>query len=203
MRVGLRFAFDVLLAIVLLVLVSPILVLIAGLVKLDSPGPIFFRQTRVGMHGKDFRIFKFRSMHHDERPSGDFGGGLSPKEARAVYKTTVKGDARITPLGKIIRSTHLDELPQLFNVVKGEMSIVGPRPYTPSEIVDYRLSHWVIRHSVRPGITGLSQILSASQGEKRYSRISMDVFYVRKRGVCLDTYILIKTAAKFFARSSY
>jgi len=180
------------------------LILITGFfIKIGSPGPIFFKQKRVGKFEKSFYIYKFRSMYETKFSDGDVSEGISAEEARSRYQTTIKNDPRITSTGVLIRKYFLDELPQLINVLKGEMSLVGPRPYTPSEIVDYSLSHWKQRHLVKPGITGLGQVFHNGRNGKKYSRISLDLAYVKNQSFSLDIYILFYTFFRFFRGSSF
>jgi lipopolysaccharide/colanic/teichoic acid biosynthesis glycosyltransferase len=202
-QIGLKSAFDRVVAFFGLVILIPVIFIIGFFIKVGSSGPVFFKQKRVGKSEKFFEIYKFRSMYLTDSNSGDVLDGISPEEARSKYKTTVKNDPRITPIGKFIRKYYLDELPQLINVLKGEMSLVGPRPYTPSEIVDYKLSHWKRRHLVKPGITGLSQLFLKGKNGKRYSRICLDLAYVKNQSFSLDMYIFFYTFIKLFKGSSF
>jgi len=165
------------LALFLIILLFPICLVIAILIKLDSPGPIIFRQKRVGKGGRLFTIFKFRTLFYNAR--------------KYQLKPTDSSDARITPVGRILRPVGLDEIPQLINVLKGEMSLVGPRPemlfivtnYTPEEKQ---------RLQIKPGITGLWQIF-APKDEPIHKHLQYDLFYIKHQSVKLDCWILFQT----------
>lgn len=173
------------------IIISPILIIIALLIKLTSKGPVLFKQERLGKDGKTFKILKFRTMVVNAEKIGD---GLSVKS---------ENDNRITKIGKLLRATSLDELPQLFNVILGQMSLVGPRPPVPhhphkyEEYTDIQRK----RFEMKPGMTGLSQVTvrnSVSWDE----RIPVDVDYVEKFNVWLDIKLLFKTIQKIFVRES-
>ncbi|MEO1524607.1 MAG: undecaprenyl-phosphate glucose phosphotransferase [Planctomycetota bacterium] len=176
---------DVALALTALLVASIPMTLIAIGIKLTSRGPVFFRQKRYGLDGKEILVWKFRSMRTcDNGP---------------VVKQATKGDPRITPLGAILRKTSLDELPQLFNVLEGTMSLVGPRPHASAHNEQYRgLIHgYMLRHKVKPGITGLAQV-SGCRGEtetieKMEQRIQFDHQYIRRWSIWLDLKILFRT----------
>lgn len=167
------------------ILVSPVLLTCALLVKLSSPGPIFFRQKRYGLDGKEILVWKFRSMYTcDNGP---------------VVKQATKNDPRVTPIGRILRRTSLDELPQLFNVIEGSMSLVGPRPHANAHNEHFRklIRGYMMRHKVKPGITGLAQV-EGSRGEtdtieKMEARIALDHRYIREWSLWFDIKILFKT----------
>ncbi|HUO92774.1 MAG TPA: exopolysaccharide biosynthesis polyprenyl glycosylphosphotransferase [Rhizomicrobium sp.] len=176
---------DLVVTVPLLVLLSPLLAVIALAVRLDSKGPVFFRQTRTGLRGRPFMILKFRSMTVLE--DGD-----------TVVQAS-KDDARITRVGRILRKTSLDELPQLFNVLKGEMSLVGPRPHAIAHDRHYGalIEHYAFRQRVKPGITGWAQI-SGHRGETptletMQVRVHHDVWYAQRANVSLDLRILLAT----------
>jgi exopolysaccharide biosynthesis polyprenyl glycosylphosphotransferase len=169
--------FDLLASLILILLLSPLWLLIAILVRLDSRGPVFFRQQRVGRDGKLFDLYKFRSMY-TEAPQY----GLSPTES---------ADPRITRVGRFLRRTSLDELPQLLNVLKGEMSLVGPRPEMPFIVRQYTPVHRQ-RLVVAPGITGLWQ-LSADRAFLIHENIQYDLYYIRHRSFFMDFAILLHT----------
>jgi exopolysaccharide biosynthesis polyprenyl glycosylphosphotransferase len=176
--------FDVLLATVMLILAFPLMVLIAGLIKLDSSGPIIYRQERVGLRGRTFTLYKFRSMHQNAEPDG------SPRWA-------IVGDPRITRIGRLIRYARIDELPQLLNVLRGDMSIVGPRPERPYfvEKLEGAIPFFGLRHTVKPGITGWAQV-NASYGasiEDARVKLSYDLYYIKQRRFILDLKILLLT----------
>jgi putative colanic acid biosynthesis UDP-glucose lipid carrier transferase len=184
----LRASFDVFAAAVLLVLLAPLLALIALVVWLDGPGPTIFRQTRTGLNGRTFLIYKFRTMH--------------VQEDGAVVRQARRGDARVTRFGEILRMTGLDELPQLINVLRGEMSLVGPRPYAPAHESHYGalIAAYRQRFAVRPGVTGWAQI-NGLRGEttrlaNMQRQIELDLWYVQNRSFALDLRILIATALR-------
>ncbi len=178
---------DIALAGAALILLGIPMLIIAMLVKLTSPGAIFFRQRRYGLDGKEIRVWKFRSM----RVCDD----------GAVVKQASKNDCRITPLGAILRRTSLDELPQLLNVLDGSMSLVGPRPHATAHNEQYRglIRGYMLRHKVKPGITGLAQV-NGCRGEtetveKMQRRVQWDHQYIRSWSLWLDIKILFKTLA--------
>jgi lipopolysaccharide/colanic/teichoic acid biosynthesis glycosyltransferase len=169
---------DLFLAGTALLLLSPVLVTIAVLVRMTSPGPALFRQKRLGLNGHVFTIFKFRTMVVHEATS------LADKVVLSV-------DPRITRLGRILRDFRLDELPQLFNVIRGEMSIVGPRPLTP-ELLPYYSDTDKQRLEVRPGVTGWQQVNGALRNSWT-GRIALDVWYVKNQSIWLDLSIIWRT----------
>ncbi len=163
---------------------APIMLIIAIVVRLSSPGPALYRQTRVGRDGVSFTLYKFRSMRADaEAASG------------AVWAS--KDDPRITRVGKIIRKLRLDELPQLFNVLRGEMSIVGPRPERPEFVktLSARIPYYRQRHCVRPGITGWAQInyKYGDTMEDTIEKLEYDLFYIKNMSFSMDAYIIFHT----------
>jgi lipopolysaccharide/colanic/teichoic acid biosynthesis glycosyltransferase len=176
---------DYLLAAVLLALGSPVLLVTALVVKLSSRGPVIYSQTRLGRGGRPFRIYKFRTMYHNcEQQSGP--------------RWCMPGDPRVTPVGRFLRKTHLDELPQLWNVLRGEMSLVGPRPERPefagqlAKVVPL----YAERLLVRPGVTGLAQVQLPADTDLASVRrkLAYDLYYVRQLGPWLDLRILLSTA---------
>lgn len=169
--------FDLITSALLFVLLSPLLLLIGGLIKLTSRGPVFFIQDRGGRYGQSFRLIKFRTMRGGRKPD--------PKELVPLHHP------EITPLGRWLRRLKLDELPQLFNVIKGEMSLVGPRPTLLDQIAAYDEFRQQ-RLLARPGITGLAQVYANSLASWD-ERILYDIAYVRRCGVGLDTRILVRT----------
>jgi len=196
-HVGKR-AFDLVVGLLCLVLFSPVLFLVALLVRLTSPGPVLFRQTRVGQDGRVFRMYKFRTMWtgSSDRLHREYVAKLlvepegSSTVRNGLYKLT--DDPRVTRLGAILRKTSLDELPQLFNVVRGEMSLVGPRPMLPWEIEMLGPVHQQ-RLAVPQGITGLWQV----SGRNRLTMtqaLDLDVEYVRRTCLLFDLWILVRTA---------
>jgi exopolysaccharide biosynthesis polyprenyl glycosylphosphotransferase len=168
---------DLLLSVVLLVLGAPLFLLLAALIKIDSSGPVFFRQIRVGKNGRQFKMWKFRTMR-DECPV--YG-----------YSPNVSSDPRITRMGRFLRRTSLDELPQLFNVVEGNMSLVGPRPEMPFIVEQYRPEHKQ-RLQIKPGITGLWQ-LSGDRAFLIHENIEYDLYYIQNRNFFMDLAILLHT----------
>ncbi|HBC74775.1 MAG: hypothetical protein A2008_06735 [Candidatus Wallbacteria bacterium GWC2_49_35] len=169
--------FDVIFSILILLLFSPLWLIIAALIKLDSRGPAIFRQIRVGLDGKLFQMYKFRTMVNNAHKSGPL--------------LTQKNDSRITFIGGILRKTSLDEIPNFINVVKGEMSVIGPRPEVPDIACHYdRWQKKVL--SVKPGITGFSQVLGRQELEIDY-KSRLDRYYIKKMGLCIDMWIMFKT----------
>jgi putative colanic acid biosysnthesis UDP-glucose lipid carrier transferase len=187
---------DKILSILILVAISPLLVLVAIAVKLDSPGPIFFTQNRAGWSGKHFKIWKFRSMYVHQ-------------EDADKLKQAEKNDSRITRVGAFIRKTSLDELPQIFNVLTGYMSLVGPRPHAIQHDKEYsqRIYDYFARHHIKPGITGLAQI-RGFRGETKdidqmVQRIESDIEYINNWSIWLDIKIILITAFKLSGDSAY
>jgi lipopolysaccharide/colanic/teichoic acid biosynthesis glycosyltransferase len=195
---ALQRCFDIVFALVLIILVSPILVGVALAVRLDSRGPAFFRQRRVGYLEREFTLFKFRSMRVDADPQAHQeyvtalikGEKSNPSgERESLYKVAV--DNRITGVGRWIRRWSLDELPQLFNVLRGDMTLVGPRPAIPYEVAEYP-SWYRERFSVKPGLTGYWQV--SGRSERTYEEmVRLDIEYAKRRSLGLDLSILLKT----------
>ncbi|MDU9404388.1 undecaprenyl-phosphate glucose phosphotransferase [Pseudomonas sp. zfem004] len=187
---------DRVLAALILLCISPVLLVVALVIKLDSPGPVFFRQERMGWTGESFRIWKFRSMHVHQPEAG-------------VLQQAQKNDPRLTRVGAFIRRTSLDELPQLFNVLTGEMSLVGPRPHAlqhdtqySQDIVDY-----FARHNIKPGMTGLAQV-RGFRGETKdiaqmVQRVNSDIEYINNWSLWLDFVILVRTLNAFTGKHAY
>ena len=187
-----KFFLDIIISIILFLCLAPLLALIALLILIDSPGPVLFRQTRTGLDGKQFQIYKFRTMIVQE--NGE------------VVRQVTKDDARITRIGRLLRKTSTDELPQLLNVIKGEMSLVGPRPhalahdeYYAQRILDYRR-----RFAVKPGITGWAQVNGARGATPRLAdmerRVEFDIWYIQNANLRLDFEILLRTIAMELTR---
>lgn len=194
----LKRAFDLLVASVALVLLSPVLALLALLVRLESPGPVLFSQPRVGQGGKLFRMYKFRTMRVD--PQRD--GGSTPVPKVSDFKSYVfdplYGGKQYTRIGRFLRSISLDELPNLANVLRGEMSIVGPRPEVPELVAQYP-PEYHRRHNVRPGITGLAQV--SGRGSLTYEEaMHYDLDYVDDHSFVRDLAILARTVPTVLSR---
>jgi putative colanic acid biosynthesis UDP-glucose lipid carrier transferase len=187
---------DIILSVLILTLISPLLLLIAAAVKLDSPGPVIFRQRRYGLDGEEIVVSKFRSLTVCEDGSG--------------IQQVQKNDQRLTRLGAFLRKTSMDELPQFFNVLQGRMSIVGPRPHAVAHNELYRklIKGYMVRHKVKPGITGWAQV-NGCRGEtdtleKMKMRIDHDLAYLRNWSLRLDLYIIFRTVAVVFRdRNAY
>ena len=188
---------DVLLGAVMTLLLMPLMLAIAAIVKLDSPGPVLFRQARLGFNNNVIVVFKFRSMRHRAEPEHD-------------VKQAQRGDARITRVGRFLRRSSLDELPQLFNVLRGDMSLVGPRPHALAHNHQYAalIDDYLGRHRVQPGITGWAQV-NGFRGEtdtldKMQRRVEYDFAYIERWSVLLDFKIILLTAiSAAFDRQAY
>ena len=178
---------DVVLSALALLLLSPVLLATAAAVAIDSGFPVLFKQVRIGREGRSFGMFKFRSMVKNAAALGPFN--------------TAANDTRITRVGRFIRRTSLDELPQLLNVLLGDMSLVGPRPDVPVQRSLYNDADWALRCSVRPGITGLAQVVLRSEGTEDQRR-DLDLRYVREHGVWLDLKILAWTLGRLTGRGA-
>ncbi len=180
--------FDVLVAGALLVVLAPVMLLVALVIWLDSPGPVLFGQTRIGRHGQPFRMLKFRTMRQDRRVRP---GSPPPdvEERRRRHKSN--GDPRVTRVGRALRRTALDELPQFWNVLRGEMSLVGPRPEL-SHIVDAYEPWQHRRHTVLPGVTGWWQV-NRDGRRLMHEQTDLDLYYVERQSFALDLQILLRT----------
>jgi putative colanic acid biosysnthesis UDP-glucose lipid carrier transferase len=187
---------DFLLSLLILISVSPLLAVIALAVKLDSPGPVFFKQARKGWSGKVFSIWKFRSMH------------VHTPEAGKIKQAT-RNDPRVTRVGAFLRRTSLDELPQLLNVLGGSMSLVGPRPHAVQHDAEYsqRIDSYFARHNIKPGITGLAQVRGlrgeTSNIEQMQKRVEADIEYINNWSLWLDITILVRTLGALKSRNAY
>jgi lipopolysaccharide/colanic/teichoic acid biosynthesis glycosyltransferase len=181
----LRALADRLAALVMLIAAAPVIGLSALLVKLTSRGPAFYTQTRLGLRGRLFTIYKLRTMIHN-------------CESLTGPRWSIPGDPRVTPLGCFLRATHLDELPQLINVLRGDMSLIGPRPERPEFLSDLEQAfpHYTNRLAIRPGVTGLAQIQLPADTDLDSVRrkLAFDLYYIHKVGLWLDLRILICTA---------
>lgn len=178
--------FDIILSFIMLIVLSPVMLVIAIAVKLNSPGPVIFKQKRIGYRGREFNIYKFRSMVVDAEHTGS-----------GVYSG--KGDARVTGVGRLLRATSLDELPQAVNVLRGDMSFVGPRPpltYHPWPYEEYTAEQRRM-FTVRPGITGWAQV-NGRKCVEWHKRIEMNVWYIDHLSLWLDLKIVAMTVLKVF-----
>ncbi len=193
--VVLKVAEDYLLSTVLLLLLSPLLVLVAVLIKLDSPGPVIFKQKRLGFNNKEFNIYKFRSMTYNPQT-----------ETKTVQAS--KHDPRVTRVGRILRMTSIDEIPQLFNVLNGTMSIVGPRPHAidHNEEFSQKVRGYFSRHRVKPGLTGLAQVKGfrglTDTVEKMENRVKYDIEYADNWSLLLDLKIILRTPLAVLAATN-
>ncbi len=186
-------AFDIIVSFVFLPLLLPLIGILGLLIKLDSPGPVLYRHRRIGLGGTPFSVYKFRSMHRD---SPERLGKIlnSDPSAKTEWETSfkLKNDPRITRMGNFLRKTSLDELPQIFNVLKGEMSFVGPRPVLDEEISMHYKEYADYYHMVRPGITGLWQVSGRNDVDYE-TRVRLDVWYVLNWSIWLDVLMLLRT----------
>lgn len=175
--------FDILSSLIAIILFSPILLILSIIVKCTSPGPILFKQRRIGKGNQEFMIYKFRTMRID-----------TPNVATHLLKNPGQ---YITPIGKFMRKTSLDELPQLFNILKGEMSVVGPRPalYNQYDLIEMRTKANV--HTVRPGLTGLAQVSGRDELENE-QKVYFDQQYVQKQSFFFDLKLIVLTVVKVF-----
>ncbi len=191
---------DILVSIIALILLSPLLLAVAILIKLESKGPALFKQERIGLYGEPFTIFKFRSMRCDAEANRDVLETLNESASGVIFK--MKSDPRVTYVGRIIRKTSIDELPQLLNVIRGDMSLVGPRPPLPSEVAKYSRSDRA-RLLALPGITCLWQV--AGRSEIPFDKqVKLDVRYIERQSIGLDLLVLLKTIpAVLKARGAY
>jgi exopolysaccharide biosynthesis polyprenyl glycosylphosphotransferase len=198
-REAIKRGLDILGSLALLAVLSPLFLLIAILVKLKSPGPVFFRQDRIGQGAKPFTMFKFRTMHVDADRSlhHEFvtrfiqsSGQSAELGENELFK--IKNDPRVTPIGRILRRTSLDELPQFWNVLRGDMSLVGPRPPLAYELEQYRSWHWRRVLDAKPGITGLWQVVGRSRTSFD-DMVRLDLRYVRTCSLTTDIKILLAT----------
>jgi len=184
LRTFVKRTFDIAVSAALLVLALPVMIVTALAVRLDSPGPVIYRQERVGRGGRVFTCLKFRSMRADAEQDG-------------VPRWALKSDPRVTRIGSFIRKSRIDELPQLLNVIKGEMSLVGPRPERPEFVNELKrtISYYDLRHSVKPGVTGWAQVrysYGASVEDAR-KKLQFDLYYVKNHSLFLDLLILVET----------
>ncbi len=181
---------DIVLSLVLIILLSPLLLITYCIIKITSRGPSLFKHKRITLNDKEFTIYKFRSMYLDAEKNG------------AVWTKNTDTDPRITPFGRFMRKTHLDEMPQLFNILKGDLSFVGPRPERPEFVVDLRkeISHYDLRHCVKAGLTGWAQVnyKYGASVEDAKEKLKYDFYYLKNRNIFFDFLIMLKTVAEVF-----
>lgn len=183
-------ALDIFISLVAIIVTSPIMLITAIAIKLDSPGPVLFKQTRVGMNGRNFQILKFRSMQQNAEAIKQ--QLLEQNEMGNPRMFKMKDDPRVTRVGKFIRKMSIDELPQFFNVLEGSMSVVGTRPPTTDEVAQYKKSQWR-RISIKPGITGMWQVSGRSNITDFDKVVEMDLKYIDNWSLWLDLKIIVKT----------
>lgn len=181
----LKRGFDIVVSVCAVVILAPLLLVLGVGIKLSSPGDILFRQVRVGKNDSRFNLYKFRSM-------------VSDAEAVGSYQTA-DNDPRITKFGSFLRHTSLDELPQLFNILKGDMSLVGPRPDVPAQQSNYSPEEWNERVSVKPGLTGLAQATLRSNAVGN-QRLMLDLEYVRNANLVTDIKIILMTVRQIITK---
>ena len=185
LSLALKGAFDFVFALLAITLFLPLLIVIAVAIRLTSAGPVFFCQKRTGYRGTEFTMYKFRTMRVN---------------SQADTVAASPGDSRVTSVGRLLRHTSFDEFPQFFNVLRGDMSVVGPRPHMLSQTEQYRrmLSRYMTRHAVQPGITGWAQINGcrglADTPQRMQQRFNLDIWYIRHRSFALDLRIIARTA---------
>jgi exopolysaccharide biosynthesis polyprenyl glycosylphosphotransferase len=188
-------ALDIAVASVALILLLPLLLCVAVLIKLETKGPVLFKQHRNGFNGRVFKIYKFRSM--------------TTTDDGAVIPQATRNDARVTRLGRFMRRSSIDELPQLWNVLVGDMSIVGPRPHAVAHNTDYncRIAKYALRHHMRPGLTGWAQV-NGYRGEPPQlslmeQRVEHDIWYINNWSIWLDIRIMLRTIHMLLQMSAY
>lgn len=198
---GIKRVIDLFLGVIGLVLALPVFTVIALLIKLDSPGPVLYRHERIGRAGKSIRIWKFRTMvHNAEALLDDLISRDDQLQVEWEANHKLKQDPRVTRIGRLLRRSSVDELPQIINILKGEMSFVGPRPIVQDEVKYYE-GGFELYKKVRPGLSGLWQVSGRSDTNYAY-RVSLDEYYIRHWTIWLDLYILIKTAWVVISRTS-
>lgn len=182
---------DIAGSVVAIIVFSPVMLVTAVLVKATSRGPLIYKQERVGLHNQNFQMYKFRSMEVQ-----------SAKSEKKAW--TVRNDPRVTPVGRFIRKTSIDELPQLFNILKGDMSLVGPRPERPFFVEKFReeIPRYMVKHQVRPGLTGWAQINGYRGDTSIKKRIEYDLYYIENWTMGLDIKILFLTFFKGFVNKN-
>ena len=184
-------AMDVFGSLFALALFAPVMLVVALLIKLTSKGPVIFKQERVGLHNKNFMMYKFRSM-------------VVQSEEDEKKEWTTKNDSRVTWIGKFIRKTSIDELPQLFNVLSGKMSLIGPRPERPQFVEKFKeeIPRYMVKHQVRPGLTGWAQVNGLRGDTSIEERIRCDIYYIENWSLGLDLKILFLTFFKGFVNKN-
>ena len=184
-------AMDIVGSVFGIIVASPIMLLACLLIKLTSPGPLIYKQERVGLHNKTFRMYKFRSME------------VQP-ESEEKKAWTTKNDPRVTGIGKLMRRTSIDELPQLFNILKGDMSLVGPRPERPFFVEKFReeIPRYMVKHQVRPGLTGWAQVNGYRGDTSIRKRIEYDLYYIENWTIGFDIKIMFLTIFKGFVNKN-
>ncbi len=185
--ISLKRLMDVVLSVSFLIILSPVFIIVAILVKITSRGPILFKQKRVSINDTEFTLYKFRSMHTNAEKDG------------AVWTRDDKTDNRITKIGRVLRKSHLDEIPQLFNILIGDLSLVGPRPERPefTNMLNKEIKYYDLRHSIKPGLTGWAQInyRYGASVEDTKEKLKYDLYYIKNRNIFLDILIIVKTIA--------
>ncbi len=189
-------SFDITFSLLALLITFPLLLVIALIIKLTDRGDIFFKQKRPGLRGQNFVLYKFRTMYpNNEKILEDYlNKNLKAREEWKLYRKLKSYDPRVTPIGRILRKFSLDELPQFFNVLKGDMSVVGPRPYIYEELEEYKIPESVRQKlfSVKPGITGLWQVQARNEATFE-DRVRLDLDYIDNLSFWLDLKIIFKT----------
>jgi exopolysaccharide biosynthesis polyprenyl glycosylphosphotransferase len=184
-------ALDIALASIFIIILSPLFIIIPILIKATSRGPVFFKHKRISLNDAEFTIYKFRSMYTDAEKNG------------AVWTESNKDDKRITAIGRFMRETHLDEIPQLINILRGDISFVGPRPERPEFVSELKkdILYYDLRHSVKAGLTGWAQVnyKYGSSVEDAKEKLKYDFYYIKNRTVFFDILIILKTIAKIFS----
>ena len=191
-------AFDIVASAAALIILSPIMLIAAILVYVDDPGKVFYGHVRIGKNGKPFKMWKFRSMYMNADKMIDL---LTPEQAKQYYtEFKIDNDPRITKIGNFLRKTSLDELPQLFNVLCNDMSLVGPRPERPFFVEKFReeIPRYMVKHQVRPGLTGWAQVNGYRGDTSIRKRIECDLYYIENWTVGLDIKIMFMTIFKGF-----
>ena len=186
-------SFDFMVSALLLIVLSPFFLVISFLVYFGDPGKVFYGHVRIGKNGKPFKMWKFRSMYQNSDKMID---QLTPEQKQQYYtEFKIDNDPRITPIGNFLRKTSLDELPQLFNVLKGDMSLVGPRPERPQFVEKFKeeIPRYMVKHQVRPGLTGWAQVNGLRGDSSIKKRIEYDIYYIENWTIGFDIKIILMT----------